>query len=99
MRLKFAFAFVISLMLLVASKAQAGAGRTDLIPTVKVLVFSTTKDGKWHSRLAMVHAFSDTVITVCFEWPQIDAPVQCLVIASEDGATVLVPMHLLEIKT
>lgn len=99
MRLKFAFALVISLMLLAASKVHAGTERIDLQPRTKVIVFSTTKDGKWHSRLAITHEFTDAIIVACFEWPTTDAPVQCLVVVKADGETLMIPMRLLEIKT
>lgn len=97
MRLKFFVAFVLSLMLLAASKSQAGTPRIDNAPTAKVLVFSTTKAGRWHSRLGVIHAFTDAIIYACFEWPT-KTQVACLVIA-DDGETLMLPLNLLEIKT
>lgn len=89
-------ALALSLIALAASRA--GTERVDLQPTVKVLVFSTPKPGKWYSRIGTVHSFSDAVIVACFEW-KTQTQVECLVIGKGDGETLLVPMYLLEIKT
>jgi hypothetical protein len=92
---KLLVALALSLLALVAAKA--GTERVDLSNTVKVLVFSTDKEGHWTSRVGVTAAFTDAVIIACFEWPA-SAVVQCFVIVKKTGETLLMPLRLKEIK-
>lgn len=95
----------LSLVALAASRASApaltvvptGTERIDLAPTIKALVVSSPSPGKYSSRVGLVHAFSDAIIIVCFEWKN-NVVAQCLVIAN-DGDTLMIPVRLLEEKT
>lgn len=83
--------------LVVFAYAKAGTERIDLSPVKKVLVVSSPSPGKYSSRLALVHAFTDAVIVVCLEQKN-SVIVQCLVLV-DDGDTLMVPVRLLEEKT
>lgn len=93
---KLLVALAISLLALGASKA--GTERVDLRPVTKGLVFSNDATGTWHSRVGLIHEFSDAIIYACFEFP-VQTEVECLVITKDTGETLMMPLRLLEIKT
>lgn len=96
MRLPFALAFVLALLLLVASKAGAGTERVDLLNRLSVDVIQKQKDGTWLARKALVHGYSDARIIVCEEFKD-KVEANCLIITN-DGEAVVEPVRLLEEK-
>lgn len=99
MRLIFALAFVLSVMLLVASKAGAvpvGTEQIDLRARVQVDVIEKLTPQLWKARKATVHGFADGRIIVCEEFKgKVEA--LCLVI-TDDGEAIVVPVRMLEDK-
>jgi hypothetical protein len=96
MRLRFALAFIFSLMLLIARWAPAGTERLDNGNRVQVDVILKNPDGVWTARKATVNAFTDGRILVCEEFKN-SVVVNCLVI-TDDGEAVVVPVRLKEEK-
>jgi hypothetical protein len=96
MRLPFAFAFIGALLLLLASKAQAGTERITNQPTIEVDVVLKT-GASWTHRKAKVHPFADGRIVVCEETKN-SVVAECIVLI-DDGDVVLAPTRLLEDKT
>jgi hypothetical protein len=95
-RLPFAVAFVLALLLLAASKVQAGTERLTNQDTVEVDAVMSTA-GVWHHRKGPVHPFSDGVIVVCEEFK--DKTTMLCIVLTDDGDVVLAPVQLLEQKT
>jgi hypothetical protein len=95
MRLPFAFAFIGSLLLLLASKSQAGSERVTGQPVIEVDVVLKTEN-TWTHRKAKVHPFGDGRIVVCEETKS-SVLVMCIVLV-DDGDAVLAQTRLLEEK-
>lgn len=87
----------LALSIIAFGAAKAGTERVDLRPITKVLVFSNDATGTWHSRVGLIHEFSDALIYACFEFP-VQAEVECLVITKDTGETLMMLLRLLEIK-
>ena len=89
-------AFILSLMLLAASKIQAGTERIDNLDRIPVDVLMKVKEGTWTARKALVHPFSDARIVVCEEFKD-KVIANCLVI-TDDNEAIVVPVRMLEEK-
>jgi hypothetical protein len=96
MRLSFAVAFVLALLLLAASKVRAGTERISNQETIEVDVVLKT-NASWSYRKAKVHPFLDGRILVCEEFK--DKVMAMCIVLIDDGDVVLAPTRLLEEKT